>query len=283
MISSYQNSLFVEKKHFSILKCFFLCRSVKLLCLYLLANLFITSAWASTACLSKQQQLAQVDEWVTISKVIDGDTVHLNDGRKIRFIAVNTPEIGRKGKASQPFARKAFKALKKILAHSKKVGLSYDQDKKDRYQRILAYITLENGHSVGRELLRQGLAHTIVVPPNTKYINCYREVEEKARALRLGIWTLAENQLISAHDLSPGSKGYRFISARITAYNESRKSIYLQLTDKLSLRISKKDKHYFSSLNLTSLPGKKVLLRTWKSIPLMYIQNLYSSIPKRLE
>ncbi len=294
MISFCQYSLFIEKKHFSFLQCFFLCRDfikhnkkvckataanfyllkalyllgaviVKLLCLYLLVNLFISSARADTACLSAQQQLEQVDEWVTIAKVIDGDTVHLKDGRKVRFIGINTPEIGRKGKASQPFARKAFTALKKILAQSKTVGLSYDRDRKDHYQRRLAYISLKNGLSVGQELLRQGLAHAIAIPPNTKYINCYREIEEKARALKLGLWTLAQNQLISAHDLSSGSKGYRFISAEVTAYSESRKSIYLKLTSKLSVRISKKDKHYFSALNLKSLPGKKVLLRGWVS------------------
>ena len=241
------------KRHFSFLKCLFFA--------FCLIN--PVSSNAASLCLSPQQQLNKVKEWPRVSRVVDGDTIHLKDGRKIRFIGINTPEIGYKGKLSEPFAQKAKKALQQVLKENQKVGLYYDRERKDRYKRILAFAILENGENIAQILLQQGLAHSIVIPPNDQQALCYRQIEQHARELKSGIWQLASNQLRTAHNFNPEAKGYYFISAHILAYRESRKSIYLKLTDKLSIRIAKKDSLYFSSINLKSLPGKKVFVRGW--------------------
>lgn len=241
------------KRHFSFLKCLFFA--------FYLFNPVLSHA--DSLCLSPQQQLSKVIEWPIVSKIVDGDTIHLKDGRKVRFIGINTPEIGYKGKASQPFAQKAKKVLQQFLKENQKVGLYYDQEKKDRYKRLLAFAILKNGRDIAQILLQQGLAHSIVIPPNIQQLDCYRQLEKNARELKSGIWRLADKQLKTARNLDPKTKGYRFISGYILSYNESRKSIYLKLTDKLSIRIAKKDSLYFSSINLKSLPGKKVLVRGW--------------------
>jgi len=248
----HQIDMMIKKRHFSFLKCLFFC-------------LWVSSAQASEYCLSAEQQLENVAEWGITAKIIDGDTIHLQDRRKVRFIGINTPEIGRKGKASQPFAKQAYRALVKLLKNNKKVGLSYDQDKKDRYKRLLAYVVLVDGQSVEQALLAQGLAYSIVIPPNAKHIDCYRAIEEEARKSRLGVWQLPENQWIEAHKLSSKSKGYRFVSGMVSAYSESKKSIYLKLTPKLSIRIAKKDLPYFSTIDFKSLQGKKLRVRGWVS------------------
>ena len=256
------------KRHFIILKClFFVCFSSFNLFLFSLILFTPLSAIASspdnTSCFSSQEQLNHVLEWNQLKTIVDGDTIHLRNGKKIRLIGINTPEIGHNGKASQPFAQKAKQALKNILKKDQKIGLYYDKEKHDKYKRILAFAILEDGRNIAEILLSQGLAHSIVVPPNDKHIHCLRQIEHSARQLNLGLWQLAENKTHSAAELPIKTKGYRFLSGKISAYNESKKSIYLKLTKKLSIRIAKKDMQYFPDINLKSLIGEKVLLRGW--------------------
>ena len=246
----------IEKRHFSELKCLFF---------VLLFSVSPSLASASEHCLSTVQQLAEVSDWATVSRIVDGDTVHLSDGRKVRFIGINTPEIGRRGKPSQPYARQAYNFVVQLLKNNKKIGLTFDKDKKDRYKRILAYINLPDGRSVEQLLLARGLAYSIVVPPNDHRVRCYRSIEKQARDTKLGLWTLRENQWQDAADLSAKSRGLRFVKGRVTAYKESRKSIYLQLTKKLAIRIAKKDRQYFAGLNLRKLIGKTLRVRGWVS------------------
>ena len=246
-----------KRRRFSYLKCLFF--------VLFLNSFLISQALAGVPCLTPEQQLSSVDEWAIVSKIIDGDTLHLNDGRKIRLIGINTPELGRRGKASQPFARKAYHALSNLLKNSKKIGLSYDKDKKDPYKRLLAYITLTDGRSVERILLSKGLAHSIVVPPNDSRINCYRKTEKNARDASLGLWQLLENQWIKAGRLSAKSKGLRYVSGTVSAYSESKKSIYLKLNSKLSIRIAKKDRKYFSNISFNKLIGRHLQVRGWVS------------------
>jgi len=248
----------MHKRHFRFLKCLFLYAAI-----IVFSSVLPVSVLADDACWSAKQQLAEVDEWVSVATVIDGDTVHLKDGRKIRFIGINTPEVGRNGKASEPFAHQAYLALKKLLSGHKKIGLSFDKDNKDRYKRVLAYIILPDGRSVGQFLLQQGLAFSIAVPPNIKQINCFRTIETNAKRARAGVWQLPEMQLIAARDLSEKAKGYRFVTGKVAKYSEGKKSIYLKLTAKLSIRIAKKDRDYFAGLKLKSLVGKKLQIRGW--------------------
>lgn len=212
----------ILKKHFRsiwefipliTLKCFF----------FTLLFAHSTFVYSSSHCLTAQQQLSQVKDWTRVYRIVDGDTIHLVNGQKIRFTGINTPEIGYKGKASQAYARQAKKALQDILKQNKKVGLYYDQERQDRYKRILAYLILDDGQNIAEILLKKGLAYSIVVPPNDLHINCFRQLESQARQSSLGIWQLPYNQLISAPALAKNSNGYRFISGTVQAYSESRK------------------------------------------------------------
>jgi len=207
----------------------------------------------------------KVDEWSSIKKVIDGDTIIVSDGRKVRVIGINTPEIGRDGLASEPFAMQALLELKSLLSHEQEIGLIYGKQKKDKYKRILAHISLPDGRNVASVLLKRGLAVSIVVPPNDRYLPCYRKVEQQARGEQRGLWQLPENQIITAGELSSRAKGYRFVSGTIRQYETSKKSIYLKLNKKLAIRISKKDLKYFKRIDLKKMKGSKVTVRGWVS------------------
>ncbi len=230
---------------------------------YLLAIVFLSTANADGLCLSEKQQLSNVNDWGYIDSIIDGDTVHLKDRRKVRFIGINTPELGHHGEASQPYGRQAYDALVQLLEGHNKIGLTYDKDKKDRYQRTLAYINLPDGRSVEQILLSKGLAHSIVVPPNDRRIKCYRSIESQARKANLGLWRLPENKWIKAAHLSKKSRGLRYVSGTVLAYSESKNSIYLKLSSKLSIHVAKKDKKYFPNFRLNELTGKALKVRGW--------------------
>ncbi len=96
--------------------------------------------------------------------------------------------------------------MQSLLQQNQNVGLYYDKERKDKYKRTLAYVILRNGQNVAEVLLKKGLAQSIVVPPNDQQINCFRQLENQARQARLGIWHLAENQLISADTLALKTK-----------------------------------------------------------------------------
>ena len=245
-------------------KVLFLCLIMYFLYVLIIFNLFFISfVQANDVCLNNQQRLDTMSNWGIVSRIVDGDTLHLKDGRKIRLLGINTPERAYHGKASQPFSKKATQLVKHLLRHNKRVGLSYDQQKKDRYKRILAYVNLEDGRSIEQILLAKGFAQSLVIPPNDARVGCYRRIENKARLENLGIWQLPKNQWIDAKLLSKKAKGLYFIRGTILDYSESRNSIYLKLSHQLSIRIAKKDKIYFPDINFNTILGQLVSVRGW--------------------
>ncbi len=246
------------------------------------------NAFAKEPCQSAQQQLKRVKHWARVKTIVDGDTLHLrthsDTGSKIRLIGINTPELGHRGEASEPYGLQAWQAVRQILADHKKVGLYYDRERTDRYKRTLAYIVLADGQSIEQQLLRQGLAISIVVPPNDSNLSCYRALEAQARRAKKGLWQLPEMQWYRADKLSAKAQGYRFVSGRVLAYNESRKYIYLKLSARVSVQIARKDRARFRAQfkSLKSLVGKKIRVRGWIS-RYKGKQNLQLRVSENLE
>lgn len=140
--------------------------------------------------------------YYTVSRVIDGDTIVLSDGRKVRLIGVDTPEIhyteklvrdskntGQKIKTIQSLGRRAS-AFTKDLCLGKKVRLEYDVDRKDRYKRTLAYVYLEDGVFVNARIIQEGFAQVLTIPPNVKYADLFLRLQQEARALKKGLWKI---------------------------------------------------------------------------------------------
>ena len=124
-----------------------------------------------------------------VIRVIDGDTVILADGRKVRYLGIDAPEISHT--PLDPYSPEAFE-LNRKLVQAKDVRLEYDVNKTDSYGRTLAFVYVEkNGRwvCVNAELVRAGLARTLFVPPNSKYKRYFRKLEAEAFAARRGIWS----------------------------------------------------------------------------------------------
>ncbi len=203
----------------------------------------------------------RINEHVRVAHVHDGDTVTLSDGRKLRLIGIDTPELGRDGRPAEPLAEAAAAALRKLLANQTAVGLRFDTEPKDHYQRSLAHLFLQDGRSVEAWLLERGLATLLVVPPNMWNMSCYVAAEQRARDARSGLWARAEYHVTDAADLAPGAAGVRLIRGRVLEVEESAKSLWLKLPGNVSVRVDRRDLINFGANDPRRLLREQVLVR----------------------
>lgn len=125
-------------------------------------------------------------EIVIISRIIDGDTVELSDGRKLRYIGIDTPEIVHPSTPSECFGADA-KAENSTLVYGKTVRLEKDVSETDRYGRLLRYVYVGDMF-VNEYLVLQGFAHASTFPPDVKYSKQFLEAEREARENNRGLW-----------------------------------------------------------------------------------------------
>ena len=138
-----------------------------------------------------------------VERVIDGDTLVLRGGQRLRLIGIDAPEMPHDGRGPEPYAREARAALVDLSSgpdtnKDRVVGVQYGQSPRDRYGRGLAHLFLTNGDNVQASLLRRGLATSLFLPPNGEYLDCYAAAETEARAARRGIWSQAGFHPIAA-------------------------------------------------------------------------------------
>jgi micrococcal nuclease len=124
--------------------------------------------------------------------VVDGDTFWVDDGSekglKIRLIGIDAPEPRNTGtKPKGYFGTESTNYLQQLLK-DRKVRLEYDVSMHDRYGRTLAYAWLEDGVFVNAELVKNGFATVMTVPPNVRYQDTFTELAVKARRQNKGLW-----------------------------------------------------------------------------------------------
>lgn len=128
-----------------------------------------------------------------VAHVVDGDTVVLANGQKVRLLGIDAPEMEREGKPADFLAHKAKKFLTELV-QGKRVRLEYDRLRYDRYGRTLAYLILPDGTNVSREMVLQGLAHVYTVPPNMRFREELLGAQREAINTHRGIWLQALKQ-----------------------------------------------------------------------------------------
>lgn len=122
-----------------------------------------------------------------VQRVIDGDTVKLTSGEKVRLIGINAPEYQKGGK-EQFYGRQAAEAATELML-GRQVWLEYDVEKHDRYGRTLAYITLDDGRFVNELLVAGGFARAKYYKPNGRYRDLLKKSEQHAKNNRKGLWS----------------------------------------------------------------------------------------------
>ena len=199
------------------------------------------------------------DETVNISYIYDGDTLRLSDGRKVRLIGINTPELARKQKPAEPFAHEAKQALKALVKKGQSIHLIHGKDKKDHYGRTLAHTYLASGQNIQEELISQGLASVITIPPNTKFAACYLAIENTARCSRLGLWK--NKATIKAKQLSNQHIGFQIIHGTVKNITTDDKGIWLNIDDRLTVGIRPDNQHLFDTKTINSYLNQSITIR----------------------
>ena len=118
-----------------------------------------------------------------VTQVIDGDTIIIEGGYRIRYIGIDTPEIHPE---LEVYGKEALQANRKLV-EDKMVRLERDVSETDRYGRLLRYVHVDNIF-VNAELVRQGLAQAKAYPPDIKYQGYLDKLETEARQAGRGMW-----------------------------------------------------------------------------------------------
>lgn len=225
----------------------------------------LPAAWAG-AVAAVPCPADRIDERAVLKWVHDGDTLVLADGRKVRLIGINTPELARDDRPAEPLAVAARDALRdelrKRLGKGATLALRYGRDRRDRYGRLLAHV-YAGGENITAWLLRQGYGFVVAVPPNLWQHACYRRNEARARSARRGVWSLDYFRPRPAARLSARDRGFRIITGRVLRTGESRRSLWLNLEGGVALRIARRDLDYFGDFDLGAHAGRRVEARGW--------------------
>jgi len=152
------------------------------------AYLLFLLLFGSAGCLSSGGRLPAD---ATVQEVIDGDTVRLSDGRLVRYLGIDAPELRRKEgnewvEINEPFSGEATQRNRELV-EGKRVRLEYDKETHDRYGRLLAYVFVDK-EMINAQIVEEGLADPLFVVPNLKYVPELQARANRARRAKRGMW-----------------------------------------------------------------------------------------------
>ncbi len=209
-----------------------------------------------------------IDGSARVNYVYDGDTLQLEDGRKVRLLGIDTPEVfSRRSNITEDIKRsgeRAKTALRQQLAQSnQRISLAYGPQRFDRYGRTLAHVFLPSGKNLQAELIRQGHAIAFTTPPNDKMSSCYQQQEVQARKAKKGIWALPQYQLKYTRNLTQNSVGFHRLQAKVTRIWQDNFKVTLFLDGIVEVKIRRFDMPNFNAYMLNNLKNKTVEIRGW--------------------
>ncbi len=212
--------------------------------------------------LTCQAQTSVLEQRI-VERVVDGDTLHLVGGDRVRLIGVNTPELGRDGGVDEPLAREARSALTAMLGTSRQVWLQDGAQGRDRHGRRLAYAFDGEGNSLSGQLIASGLGFHVAIAPNTRYAACLSELDDAARLARAGVWSEPAFAARGVAELGRDQGGFVRVRDRVTRVSFKQNGWWVQLGGKLGVQIDGDARRLFSQEDLRSLHGRHVEVRGW--------------------
>lgn len=195
-----------------------------------------------------------------VEKVIDGDTLRLTDGRSVRLIGLNTPELGRKGRRAEPFAETARRRLQALVETSDgQVGLHSGEQARDNYGRWLAHAFDSTGSNLEAALLSEGLGYFVAVRPNAALAACHLMAERRARDAGLGLWRKSPVQ--AARNVRQG--GFALIEGRVARVERNRGGVWLDLEGGVTVQVPVAALDAFRQVRLAEMAGRTIEVRGW--------------------
>ncbi len=128
-----------------------------------------------------------------VTDVIDGDTIKLEDGRRVRYLNIDTAESVKPNTPVQCFSKEASE-MNKALVEGKNIIMTSDEVETDRYGRDLRFIFLQGadtndiGQSINAKLVQMGYARAYIIKPNDTFEDEFRQWQKEAQDKNIGIW-----------------------------------------------------------------------------------------------
>ncbi|MER2296413.1 MAG: thermonuclease family protein [Pseudomonas sp.] len=197
---------------------------------------------------------------VAVRQVVDGDTLRLTDGRSVRMIGINAPEIGRKAQPSEPYAEAARQRLQALVkASDGRLGLVPGVQGRDKYGRTLAHVYDRSGNNLEAQLLSEGLGFRVAVAPNVRLVGCQRAAEQVARNKRAGLW--GNSPVLRAERVK--QSGFAVLTGTVGNIERNRGGVWLELDRRVVLQIPARLQPSFPARFFDNLKGRQVEVRGW--------------------
>lgn len=130
-----------------------------------------------------------------VVRIIDGDTIEIENNQRIRYIGINSPEMKAKGKPDQCFAQEAKKKNEELVLN-KAVRLEKDISNIDTYNRLLRFVYVQqpNGKElfVNEYLVQEGFAQLMTIPPDISKADIFKKLQASARDDKKGLWGICK-------------------------------------------------------------------------------------------
>jgi micrococcal nuclease len=131
-----------------------------------------------------------------VTKVIDGDTIEIEGGIKVRYIGVDTPELRHQSQGKQCFAKEATEKNRELV-EGKEVILEKDVSETDSFGRLLRYVYRYGksdglnvkGVFVNQYLILEGYGFAATFPPDVRFSDMFAQNQQMARDAKKGLWS----------------------------------------------------------------------------------------------
>lgn len=156
--------------------------------LLLIASLTLSACREDAGSASSSPTPTAAGDTVRVIRVVDGDTVEIEGGQRVRYIGIDTPE----STTQQECFGKEASAKNRELVEGKLVRLEKDVSETDRFGRLLRYVYVGDV-MVNAELVRQGYAQAATFPPDVKHQELFLQLQREAREAGRGLWSACDN------------------------------------------------------------------------------------------
>lgn len=206
----------------------------------------------------------------SVTEIIDGDTVILDDGREVRLIGLQAPKLalGREGFVEWPLAEEARRALAELTL-GRAVSLAYGGRTVDRHGRELAHLIRDDGLWVQGAMLLAGMARVYSFADNRTGVGEMLNLERDARAADRGIWDHPFYAVRSALETPGYIDTFQLVEATVRAANDVRGRVFLNFGEDwrsdFTVTVARGDVPIFDSagLDLLALAGHRIRVRGW--------------------
>jgi endonuclease YncB( thermonuclease family) len=173
---------------------------------------------AGISCLDPAQAVT-----VTIARITDGDTVVLEDNRRVRLIGINTLELNTPDKQDLAMAIRARQALDDFF-DNRQAQIIIGRDELDRHGRLLAHLGHPDGRDAAQTLVASGLGLAVAVGSNTRCADTLHSLELQARESSLGIWQSPGSWYLDKHALTGHERGFH-VACRSSSADTGRNTV----------------------------------------------------------